>query len=152
MGKLFKIGSITTLMVLFVFSLLADMPFVRQLEKGFSLGAYIRLASLLSLIGAAFYAWGYKRQIESSQKYRRANEVLQQAEISAKRRQTVLDQTEARLKADYSEKEAGLDKQIGQFTAGYQRRINRLKEQNMELKETVGKLMKALKIERAKRK
>ena len=152
MGQLVKICVVTALMVLVIFSLLADMPFVRQLDQGLSLGVYIRLASLLSLMAVAFYAWGYKRQIESSQKYRRADEVLEQAETSIARRQAALDQKEARLKADFAKKESSLDRQIGQSVAAYQQRINHLKEQNIELKETVGKLMQALKTERAKKK
>ncbi len=151
MGKLFKICAIAALMVLVVFSLLADMAFLRQLEKGLSLGAYIRMASLLSLAAAVLYAWGYKRQVESSQKYRRADEALNQAETAAVRRQAVLDQKEEHLKAEYAEKEALLDKQIGQSVAAYQQRIKILKKQNVELKETVAKLMQALKAERGKK-
>ena len=151
MGKLFKICAIAALMVLVVFSLLADTAFLRQLDKGLSLGAYIRMASLLSLAAAVLYAWGYKRQVESSQKYRRADEALNQAETAAVRRQTVLDQKEERLKAEYAKKEALLDKQIGQSVAAYQQRIKFLKKQNIELKETVAKLMQALKAERGKK-
>jgi hypothetical protein len=144
-----KICAITTLLVLVVFSLLADMPFMRQLERGLSLGAYVRVASLLGLAAAVFYAWGYKREIELSQKYRRANEIIEQAESEAARRRTSLDQQEARMKADIAEKEADLDLRIGQAVSAYQQRANRLKEQNMELKETVSKLIQALKAERA---
>ena len=67
------------------------------------------------------------------------------------RRQAVLDQKEEHLKAEYAEKEALLDKQIGQSVAAYQQRIKILKKQNVELKETVAKLMQALKAERGKK-
>ena len=151
MAKLFKILAIAALMVLVFFSLVAEIPFGRHLEEQLNLTAYIRFASLISLVIAALYIWAYKRQIESAQKYRRADEVLQQAEVEAKRRQVELDHMETRLKADFAKKEAGLGDHIDHSIGEYQNRIKRLQEQNMELKETVAKLMQALKKERSQR-
>ncbi len=150
MKKLIKIILLAALLLLVIFSLMADMAFMRKLEHGLNLAVYIRLASLFSLMAAAFYAWSHKRQVEQSQKYRRANEVLEQAEHTATRREAELDHAEARMKADFAEKEASIDKQIGQSVTAYQERLNALKQQNIELRETVNKLMRALKTERAK--
>jgi nitrogen fixation-related uncharacterized protein len=151
MKKFFKILAMVALLILVVFSLLADLPFMRQVEKGLSLAVYIRLASVLGLVALVFFAWGHKRQIESSQKFRRADEVLAQAESTAVRRHAELERLKGRLESDFAEKEAQLDQQIGQSVVAYQARLNRLQEQNVELKETVNKLMKALKAERARK-
>jgi hypothetical protein len=151
MGNLFKIIALTVLIVLVVFSLMADMALVRRLEQGLSLGLYVRLASLLGLIALVLYAWGYKRQVESSQKYQRADEVLEQAQSTIASKQAELEQREVQLNAAYEAKEAALDEQIEQSLIVHQNQINRLKEQNMELKDAVSKLMKALKAERANR-
>jgi len=150
MGKFLKIIVLTVMLLLIVFSLLADLPFMAHVANHLTLAVYIRLASIFTLAAAALYAWGHKRRLESSQKFKRAGQIKEQAEAEAKKRQAALDRTEARLKADFAEKEAALDKQIGQSVVAYQERLKRLKAQNLELKETVNKLMKALKAERAK--
>ena len=58
---------------------------------------------------------------------------------------------EKRLHAKYDEKEKGVDDQIEEVRRTYQKRLNELQKQNMELKETVGKLMQTIKQERQQR-
>ena len=151
MGKAIKVVLITLLLVLVFFSIVADMPLGRQLQQGLDLGLYIRLASLLGLMIAAFLAWGYRSEVVSSQKYRRADEIMSQAEEAFERKKAVCDKMEKALQAKYDEKTKGIDAQIEAVRKAYRKRLKELTEQNVELKETVGKLMRTLKRERQQR-
>ncbi len=139
------------MILLVIFSIMGDMPVGQVLQRSLNLTVYLRLASICGLLIAVFLSWGYKRNVEASQKFVRANEIVSQAEASAVRKQEVLDHMEQKLKDAYAVKEQGLDDQINQIQSGYQGRLKALQEQNMELKETVSKLMSALKRERQKR-
>ncbi len=145
MRMLLKIIAVFLVLSLVVFSIVADMSVGRKLLKGLDLGVYLRLASLISLVIAASLAWGYKRRVEASQKYRRADEALAQAEETVARKLRAVEAAEARLKESFAQKEKGVDEQIGHATAELRQRIKVLKQQNLELKETVGKLMRTLK-------
>lgn len=149
--KPIKILLFTLLILLVIFSILADMPIGRKIQQGLSLGIYLKLASLLGLVIAAFMAWGYRSQVEASQKYRRADEVVAKAEETYERKRQACAQMEKRLMAEYEQKTKGVDQQIDEVRRAYKKRLKELKEQNMELKETVGKLMRALKREREQR-
>ena len=151
MRKPLKIVLITLLMLLVIFSILADLPIGQKFQKGLGLSAYLKWASLLGLIIAAFTAWGYRSQIVASQKYRRADEVVAKAEEAFKRKKESCEQMENRLRTKYEAKAQGVDKEIDTVRRAYKKRLNELTEQNMELKETVGKLMRTLKRERQKR-
>ena len=140
-----KIALITILCLLVLFAILSDLPLGRNLEPLAGLGLYLKLVSLLGLVALGLLAWGHKRQVEASQKYRRADEVLAQAEAAFERKRQSCDQLEQRLKEIYAEKEKGLDDQIEQVRTNYQQQMNALKEQNIELKESVAKLMSVLK-------
>ncbi|MEJ2158744.1 MAG: hypothetical protein P8X96_25735 [Desulfobacteraceae bacterium] len=126
MGKPLKIVLMTLLLLLVVFSVLADLPVGQKFQGDIKLGTYLKWVSLLGLVIAAFAAWGYRSQVVASQKYRRADEVVAKAEASY-----ALKKNEVRR--------------------AYKKRLKELKEQNMELKETVGKLMRTLKRERQQR-
>ncbi len=139
------------MILLVIFSIMGDMPVGQVLQRSLNLTVYLRLASICGLLIAVFLSWGYKRNVEASQKFVRANEIVSQAEASAVRKQEVLAHMEQKLKDAYAAKEQGLDDQINQIQAGYQGRLKALQEQNMELKETVSKLMSTLKRERQKR-
>lgn len=151
MRKTLKIILITLLMVLIIFSILSDLPIGRKLQQGLDLGLYLKLVSLLGLIFAALLAWGYRTGLQSSQKYRRADEVLAKAEEAFERKKKVCDQMESRLAEKYEKKSDGLDNQIEEVRREYQKRLKVLKAQNIELKETVAKLMRTLKQERQQR-
>ena len=73
MRKSIKIILITLLMLLIVFSILADMPIGQKWSVDIRLGLYLKLVSLAGLLIALFTAWGYRNKIQSSQKYRRAD-------------------------------------------------------------------------------
>ena len=146
-----KVALIALLFLLVVFSILADLPVGQALKNTLDLGLYLKLISLLGLMIAAFLAWAQKRRIEASQKYRRADEVLSQAQAAFERKKQACDQMDQRLKAAFAQKEQGLDDKIEQVKADYRQRIVALKEQNVELKETVGKLMQALKNEKRRK-
>lgn len=120
----------------------------QALKNTLDLGLYLKLISLLGLVIAAFLAWAQKHRVQASQKYRRADEVLAQAQAAFERKKQACDQMDQRLKATFAQKEQGLDDRIDQVRAEYQQRLMVMKEQNVELKETVGKLMQALKIEK----
>ena len=150
MRKLSFILVLVLILALAVLAIVADLPMGRELQSGLDLGVYLKLASLFSLIIAASLAWGYKRQVEASQKYRRADEALAQAEVEVARKLKALEATEARLKESFVQKEQGIDQQVGHATAELQQRISILKQQNLELKETVAKLMQTLKQQRQK--
>lgn len=152
MGKTLKIVFMILLILLVAFSIMIDMPFAKSLRIDLDLGLYLKLVSLFGLIIAALIAWAHKSEVVSSQKYTRADEVLAQAEETLERKKEACKQMEKRLQAKFDEKEKGLDDQINLVRQAYQKRLNLLKEQNMELKETVGKLMRTLKRERQEQK
>ncbi|MBI5064086.1 MAG: hypothetical protein HZB87_11665 [Desulfatitalea sp.] len=145
MAKLIKILAIMALVLLVVFSAIADRPMAKEWMGGMDLSLYLRLVAILGLIIALFRAWGYKRKVEASQKYQRAQEVLNQAGISAERKQRAMDELEQRLLAQYAQKEQDLNLAMDQAKADYQNRLMALKEQNMKLKETVANLMQEIK-------
>ncbi len=151
MGKPLKIILITLLLLLVVFSILADLPVGQKFQGDIKLGTYLKWVSLLGLVIAAFAAWGYRSQVIASQKYRRADEVVAKAEASYALKKKACEQMEERLRKTYDEKAKGVDDQINEVRRAYKKRLKELKEQNMELKETVGKLMRTLKRERQQR-
>ena len=145
MTKLFKIGSIAVLVLLVALAAIADRPAAKEWVGGIDLSLYLRLVAILGLIIAVFRAWGYKREVEASQKYQRAQEVLTQAGIAAERKQRTLDELEQKLAAQYARREQDLSVALDQAKADYQSRLIALKEQNMQLKEEAAKLMQELK-------
>ncbi len=151
MRLLVKIILISLLFLLVVFSILTDLSIGQELNQNLDLGIYLKLVSLLGLVIAVFLVWGYRRRVEVSQKYRRADEVLAQAETALERKRQSCDRMEQRLQETFAEKEKGLADQIEVVRRECQERLNALKAQNVELKETVAKLMRALKNEKKKR-
>lgn len=145
MGKYLKVLLISLFVLLVVFAAMADRPIVSKMIGGVQLAPYLRLAGLLGLVIAVFLAWGYKRRIEASQKFVRAQEVLDQAEEKAERLKRESERLEQDLKADYEQKKLDLDELISEMKHDYEERLMALKEQNIELKESVGKLMRIVK-------
>lgn len=145
MTKLFKILAIAFLVLLVALAAIADRPAAKEWVGGMDLSLYLRLVAILGLIIAVFRAWGYKREVEASQKYQRAQEVLTQAGIAAERKQRTLDELEQKLAAQYARREQDLSVALDQAKADYQSRLIALKEQNMQLKEEAAKLMQELK-------
>ena len=145
MIKPFKIVAIAVLVLLVALAAIADRPAVKEWMGGMNLSLYLRLAAILGLIIAVFRAWGYKREVEASQKYQRAQEVLTQAGLTAERKQRTLDELEQKLVAQYARKEQDLSVALDQAKADYQSRLMALKEQNMRLKEEAAKLMQEIK-------
>jgi hypothetical protein len=146
--KPLKIILLTVLVLLVVFSILADLPIGQKFQEGLRLGTYLKWVSLLGLIIAAFTAWGYRNQVVGSQKYRRADEVVAKAEEAYERKKKECEQMEERLRKAYDQKTQGVDQQIDEVRQAYKKRLKELHDQNMELKETVSKLMRTLKRER----
>jgi hypothetical protein len=140
-----KIALTLLLGLLIVFAVVADLPIGQKLGPLLGLGLYLKLISLLGMLTLALFAWGHKHRIEASQKYRRADEALKQAEATLERKRQVCEQMEQQLKETYQKKEQGLDDQIEQVRMECQQRLNALKAQNIELKETMAKLMNTLK-------
>jgi hypothetical protein len=140
-----KISLILILGLLIIFAAVADLPIGQKLGPLLGLGLYFKLISLFGMSALVLFAWGHKRRIEASQKYRRADEALNQAEAALERKRRACDLMEQQLKEAYGKKEQGLESQIEQVRTEYQQRLNALKAQNMELKETVAKLMHSLK-------
>lgn len=145
MGKTAKVLLFTLIVLLVVFAAIAEKPFLTKLMGGLQLAPYLRLAGLLGLVIAVFLAWGYKRRIEASQKFIRAQEVLDQAGEKAERSKQASERLEEDLKAEYQRKKVALDERISDMKHDYEERIRELKEQNIELKESVGKLMQMVK-------
>ncbi len=139
------------LMLLVVFSILADLPIGQKFQLSLELGTYLKWVSLFCLLIAVFMAWGYRSQVISSQKYRRADEVVAKAEETYEQKQKACEQMEKRLQTKYDQKAKGVDKEIDTVRQAYKKRLKELREQNLELKETVGKLMRTLKRERQQR-
>ena len=152
MRKFLKITLITFLFLLVLFAVLAEMPFFKALPHHLELALYLRLMSLLGMLIALVMIWTYKQKTVVSQKFQRANQILAEAEKTAKHKQDALEQLEKKLKKAYTEKDQGFDAQIYQIKSGFEQRIKVLNEQNIELKDTVSKLMRALKKERKNRK
>lgn len=141
MKPLFKVIVLTLFVLLVVFAALADHPIVSTMTGGVPLGPYLRLGGLLGLIIAVFLAWGRKRRIEASQKFVRAQEVLDQAGRKAEKLKKESERLEKELRAEYDRKKADLDERITRMKQAYEDEIRALKERNIELKESVGKLM-----------
>ena len=152
MGKFLKVILFTLLLVLVLFALLADLPFAQTLHRYLDFALYVRLASLLGLLIALVWFWERKKKSDASQKFQRANQVLAEAEETVRHRRQAIEQLEQKLKSGYAEKDKGLDAQIHQIKSSFEQRIKKLNEQNIELKDTVSKLMAALKKERQKSK
>ena len=145
MGKFLKVILITLFVSLVVFAAIAERPIAVKLMTGLNLALYLRLVVLLGLVIAVFLSWGYKRKIEASQKYVRAQEIVDQAGEKAERAKRENERMEEKLKAEYDQKKLNLDEQLLQMRHEYEERIRGLKEQNIELKESVGKLMHLVK-------
>ena len=145
MKKVLKIFLMSLLLVLVVLAIVAESPVLSNIPDAIHLAFYLRAISLFGLIIAVFAAWGYKRKIEASQKYRRADEILAEAEATAKRKERTNMLLEEKLKADYSQKEKDLQDQMVQIKRKYKKKMMALKTQNIQLKEAVARLMGALK-------
>lgn len=146
MTKLVKIVLITLLIVLVVFAALAEKVFDPDWMCGaLDLPLYLRLVSLLGVAILFFYALGYRHKIIYSQRYRRAQEVLAQAESDAERKQRSLENQRKKLEAEYEARQQAHQAQLEQLKADYNEKLVKLKEQNMQLKETVSKLMTVVK-------
>lgn len=151
MGMVLKIVAFTLLFVLVLFGAIADSPIMQaRWHLDTWLGSldrilYIRLAGLLGLVMACLWAWGYKRRFEASHKYRRAKEVLAQAEAAADSKRQTLARMEEQLKATFAAREAALQKTFAQAKREHAQQLQSLREQNLQLKEAVSKLMTKLK-------
>lgn len=145
MAKPLKIIGAAFLVLLVVFAAIADRPAAKEWTGTMDLSLYLRLVALLALIIAVFRAWGYKREVEASQKYQRAQEVLNQAGVNAERKQRALVELEQRLMAQYAEKEQALNLAMDEAKADFQNRLIALKEQNMKLKDEVAGLIQEIK-------
>lgn len=152
MRKLVKIVLITSLILLVVFAVLVDLPIGKSLlTEHLDLALYLKLVSLLGLLIAFFISIGFKHRVDASQKYRRANTVLVEAQTKAERQKQTSAQIEKDLKKAYAQKEKALNHQIKDAYVGYEARLKDLKQQNFELKEALAKLMHVLKREREER-
>lgn len=151
MGKLVKIILFAVLILLIGSAVFTDLSQGKALLGHLDLGLYLKLVSLLGLLIALFVSMGYQRRMSASQKYRRASAVLAEAEAQAEQQKQAFERMEQNLKNQYAEKEKGLDRQIKEAHLGYENRLQSLNKKNIELKETVTKLMRALKRERGQR-
>jgi len=140
--KILKILLMMLFLSLVVFAAIVDRLAIETVLGGLRPGPYLRLIGALGMFVALFLSWGYKRKIEASQKYVRAQEVLTQACQQSEQARLESERLEKRLIAEYEQKKASLDQQLLQLKQEYEERIMALKEQNMALKESVGKLMK----------
>lgn len=130
-------------------ALVADMPQISAMFPIINFSFYVRTASILGLIIAAFTAWGFKRRFETSQKYLRADHVMAEAETKAKRREQNAIRIEEKLKADYERKNQALANQLAQLKAEHKDQLSKLKTQNIQLKEEISKLLRILKEKQA---
>lgn len=133
------------MIVLVIFAVAADRFTYSELIGGVTFAAYIRVASLLGLVILLFYAIGFRQKIVLSQKYRRAHEVLAQAESDAERKQRSLEKARGDLEAEFKNREQAVTEQKESLEADYKEKIVQLKEQNIKLKETVSRLMLEIK-------
>jgi hypothetical protein len=148
--KLIKIVLGALLILLVVFAVFADLPAGKAFLAGYlDLALYLKMISLLGMLIALFLSMGYKHRVDASQKYRRANSVQVEAQAKAERHEKILQRMEQNLQKDYAKKEQGLNSQIKEAYAGYEKRLKNLKRQNIELKESLAKVVRALKRERS---
>ena len=145
MLKLAKILFIALVFILAFVSVTIEASMLQKLFNGLTLALYIRIASLLSLVALIFWAWGYKQKLVASQKYARANQIIAEAETSARRQNQASARLEERLKASYAEKEKALEERIKEVQQESLAQLKGLQKQNMELKNSVAELMDALK-------
>ncbi|MCJ8500515.1 hypothetical protein [Desulfatitalea alkaliphila] len=151
MGIVLKITAFTLLFLLVLFGAIADLPMMQaRWHLDTWLGSldrilYIRLAGLLGLVMACLWAWGYKRRFEASHKFRRSKEVLAQAEAAADGKRQALARMEEQLKATFAAKEDALQNTLAEAKREHAQQLQSLREQNLQLKDAVSKLMTKLK-------
>ena len=145
MTRLVKIICLVFFLLLILFAAFAEAPFIRGQIPIINLAFYLRLVTLAGLIIAVFLAWGFKCKIEATQKYRRAQEVLAQAETVAERKQKEADQLSEKLQAEFARKENAWLAEKCQLKADFDQHLMDLKKQNMQLKEAVSNLLQTLK-------
>lgn len=149
MVKLLKIILLVLLILLVFMALIADKPQISAIFHIMNFSFYVRIASILGLIIVVFTAWGYKRRIETSQKYRRADHIIAEAEATAQRHERNAMLIEEKLKTDFQQKTKVLKDRLAQLKAEHQHQLMALKTQNVQLKEEVSKLMRILKQKQA---
>lgn len=123
----------------------AERPEISSLFHLVNFSFYVRVVSILGMIIAVLLAWGFKRRIETSQKYRRADQMIAEAKATAERHVRNAKLVEDKLKADYEQKNEALSDQLAELADEHRDQLKILKAQNVELKEEVSKLMRALK-------
>jgi hypothetical protein len=145
MRKGVKIGLLMLLFLLVLFSFIGEWRGLSGFRGLVDLTVYTRIVSVLGLTLVVLLVWHHKRQMEISQKYRRADQILVEAAAAAKQKEGALKQFEAQASAILAQKEQELSTRLSLIQSEHQRQLLALKEQNVALKETVGKLMQALK-------
>lgn len=145
MLKLLKIILLALLILLVFMGLVADKPQVSAIFNIMHFAFYVRMVSLLGLIIVVFMAWGFKRRIETSQKYRRADDIIAEAETTAKRNERKAMLIEEKLNADYQQKTKSVADQLTQLKNEHQNQLMALKKQNVQLKEEMSKIMSVIK-------
>lgn len=145
MLKFFKIILLVMLISLVFMGFFADRPEISAVFHVVNFSFYVRVISILGMIVAVLLAWGFKRRIDTSQKYRRADQMIAEAKATAERHVRNAKLVEDKLKADYEQKSKALSDQLAELKDEHQDRLKILKAQNIELKDEVSKLMRLLK-------
>ncbi|GEM_PF-1392994 len=137
-----------------LFLLLAASTVISEWKPDLTVGelisgpAFWRVAVLLGLLALVYLSWGFLRKLEASQKYRRAEDVLREArQVAEREKEAALErhrQLEDECRRKLAEKEAELARERARLRA-YAKKVER---QNLELKATVGRLMKMVKQKR----
>ncbi len=145
MLRFFKLLPIALFLLLAVSTLISEWSPELSFEEIISGPVFWRINVWLALLALVYWGWGFLRKMEASQKYRRAEHVLQEARQEAERQKAAAlqlqKQVEEKCRRKFAEKEA----QLSQEKTRLQEYVKKMERQNMELKETVGRLMKLVK-------
>jgi len=96
-------------------------------------------------IGGILAILRFRHALSIKKKNQQADKLLSKAQATADAQKDTLNDLKQQLKNSYHQKEVELQADYDRLKAPYQKKINDLKKQNLALKETVAKLMKALK-------
>ena len=148
MCKFIKIILLALLILLVFVAGVADFPSIAAIAPGLHLAFYLRVAALLGLLAAVFMAWGYKRRIETSQKYQSADQVVAEAQAGAQRIVQKAKAMEEKFKHEHQSRTRVIEQRMAALQTEHHRQLKALKTQNIQLKEEVSRLMRILKRKR----
>ncbi len=145
MSKFLKLVPVAVFILLAASTLTSEWRPDLSLQELLSGPLFWRVSILLVLLALVYYGWGFVRRVEASQKYRRAEEVLEEARKKAENEKDAASQLRKKIETECQRKLAEKQRELERETVKLKEYIKTIEHQNLELKATVGRLMRLLK-------